>query len=80
MRFAVNIESQSQGFIVGLCLTKEFNKIIEMDLKYWSDDPDMTLYIINHTTCYTVSCSIRSKKRTYIVSKSFSNSIFILDA
>ena len=58
--------------IVGFPLSKVFNETLAIDLKEWSYSPKIwLLHIIDHSSRFSVSCVIKSKRKEVIVTKIF---------
>ena len=53
-------------------MVKTFNGTVGMDLKDWSHYPKIWfLHLVDHATCYSVSCDIYTKRKEEIVKRIF---------
>ena len=58
--------------VVGMPMAKRFNETVALDLKEWSASPKIWfLHLIDHSTRYSASCVIKTKKKEEIIRKIF---------
>ena len=58
--------------VVGFPMVKTFNETVGMDLKEWSHSPKIWfLHLVDHTTRYSASCVIYTKRKEEIIKKIF---------
>ena len=58
--------------VAGFPMAKMFNETVGMDLKEWSHSPKIWfLHLVGHTTRYSASCVIYTKRKEEIIKKIF---------